>query len=408
MVKILHLQYGCSAASPANRLHKAFLEKGIASQILALHLDRNHNIGIHIMDKGARLISKADGYVQSYLKKNLISEFGGFSYPVIGSNISSRDEVQEADVIYVHWVLNGFLSIKNMEQIASLGKPLIFVMHDMWTITGGCHHSFECNKYLDICKNCQFFEGSKIKDLAYKGFKKKQNFFSAYSNLYFVSPSDWLYNCAVKSVLLNDKSIFHIANVLDSKLFKPIDKKVAKNILNLDVSKKVIVFGAMEINSPYKGWKYLKSALDILFKSGGIDFQILVFGTGPNSEISEAIPYETKFVGYIDSEYTMSVIYNAADVFVAPSLADNLPYTILESLFCGTPVVAFNVGGIPELIDHTLNGYLANYKNSGDLAEGIKFCIDHKIKGYRLNQYEENLIIDQHLNLINKVMLNPV
>ena len=403
MVKILHLQYGTTAASPANRLHRAFVENGLSSQILSLYADNIQSSDIHILDKKSILKSKVNNFIESHLVKGKVRELGKFSYPVLGSNISSHNQVQEADVIYVHWVLNGFLSIKNLEQLAVLGKPLIFVMHDMWTITGGCHHSFDCTKYQDHCQNCQFFNGNRIRDVSYKGFKKKQKFFNRFENLYFVSPSAWLYKCAQKSALTRNKPIFHIGNTLNVNLFKPIDKKVAKQILNVDVDKKIIAFGAMAIDSPYKGWAYLKNSLDVLFNSGYINFIILIFGSGTNPEIADAIPYETKFIGFVDNEYATSVIYNAADVFVTPSLADNLPYTILESLSCGTPVVAFDVGGIPELINHKSNGYLAKYKDANDLASGIEYCINEKVIGYRLKEFDHNSMIEKHLNLINRV-----
>lgn len=404
MTKILHLQYGTSAASPAYRLHQAFIENGLESQILTLFADNIQNTRIRVLDKKARIKSKVNNYIQSYLIKNKKSEFGMFSYPVLGSNISSSHEVQEADVIYVHWVLNGFLSIRNMQQLASLGKPIIFVMHDMWSITGGCHHSFDCTKYRSHCENCQFFKGKKVKDISHKGFNKKQKFYRDYENIYFVSPSIWLYKNAQKSALTGNKLIFHIGNTLDANIFKPIDKKVAKQILNVDGDKKVIAFGAMAIDSPYKGWSYLKNALDILFNSGYENFKVLIFGSSHNPEIAEAINYETKFVGFVDSEYATSVIYNAADVFVAPSLADNLPYTVLESLSCGTPVVAFNIGGIPEMIKHKSNGYLAKYKDSEDLAEGIAYCLEKNITGYRLTDFDSSTVINKHIKLIKKLL----
>jgi glycosyltransferase involved in cell wall biosynthesis len=404
MTKVLQLQYGCSSASPANRLNRAFIEAGIESEILVLHPDKNESQGVLVMGKMDRLYSRINNSVESYLTKNMLSSYGKFSYPVLGSNVSERKEVREADVIYVHWILNGFLSIQSLEKLAQLQKPLIFVMHDMWSITGGCHHSFDCKKYIIQCQNCQFFDNNKVKDLSYRGFNKKHDLYSKFQNLYFVSPSKWLYDCAQKSGLLNYKPIFHIPNIIDRSLFKPFSRKVARKILNLESKKHIIAFGAMSINSPYKGWEYLKMALKILYESGSREIQIVVFGSDFNSEISKSIPFETRFMGFVDIEYATSVIYNAADVFVAPSLADNLPYTILESLCCGTSVTAFNVGGIPELIEHKKNGYLANYKDAEDLAVGIQFCLDNRIKGYALPQFDGTVIMNQHKELIKSVL----
>ncbi|SKB62070.1 Glycosyltransferase involved in cell wall bisynthesis [Salegentibacter holothuriorum] len=404
MTKVLQLQYGFSSASPANRLHQAFLEAKIESGILVLYPDKNENEDISVMGKKARLLSRINNTVEAYLTKDMLSKYGKFSYPVIGSDISKKQEVIQADVIYVHWILNGFLSIQSLEKLARLRKPLIFVMHDMWTITGGCHHSFDCNKYTIQCENCQVFDNKKIKDLSYKGFNRKLLFYSKYQNLYFVSPSKWLFDCSQKSALLGSKPLFHIPNIIDKSLFKPFSRNVARQILNIDSNKHIIAFGAMAINSPYKGWEYLKTALNILYELENKEIQIVVFGSSPNPEILDSIPFETRFMGFVDNEYATSIIYNAANVFVAPSLADNLPYTILESLSCGTPVVAFKVGGIPELIDHKKNGYLAEYKNAEDLARGIAFCLKESISGHRLMEFNPVTVMNKHRELIKSVL----
>ncbi len=108
-------------------------------------------------------------------------------------------------------------------------------------------------------------------------------------------------------------------------------------------------------------------------------------------------------MGFLQDEYSTALVYNAADVFIVPSLADNLPTTVQESLSCGTPVVGFEVGGIPDMISHKKNGYLAKYKDSGDIAEGIKFCINNRIKGYRLPDFEPSVIVQKHLELFEQI-----
>ncbi|TVZ27525.1 glycosyl transferase family 1 [Gillisia sp. Hel_I_86] len=404
-LKILHLQYGSSKASPGNRLHKAFLEAGANSSLLSLYGEIDAEENICSLERKARWVSKMNNWVESYLKRRMTSQFGIFSYPVIGSNISEMNVVREVDVIYIHWVLNGFLSIKNIEQLVKLNKPIIFFMHDMWTITGGCHHSFGCDKYMEHCHNCKFFIGDKKNDLSTSEFKRKKKLFSTYDNVYFIAPSKWLFNCAKQSALTKEKPVFYIPNYLDDKIFKPFEKNVAKKILNIDKDDIVIAFGAISIGSPYKGWEYLQKALEIMEEDGNFkNVSILIFGSGYNKEVAEAIPFKTKFMGFLTNEYATNLMYNAADVFLAPSLADNLPYSILESQYCGTPVVAFNTGGIPDLIDHKNNGYLANYKDSHDLATGIKYCIDNDVKGYALPEFEGDLIMGKHLGLIEQIL----
>jgi len=404
-LKVIHLQYGTNETSFGNRLHKAFLRVGVGSHILSLFSDIKGSELVTNLGKRGRYIAKITTKIESYLTRDTKEEYGKFSYPIFGSDISNNDHVRDADVIYIHWVLNGFLNLDSMEKLFQLGKPIIFFLHDMWTITGGCHHSFSCDKYKTECNNCPFFPEDKVKDLAYKEFYKKQKLFNKYDNLHFVSPSKWLFNCSNKSALTKNKPTFLIPNYLDDQMFKPFDKKIAKKIMNIDGDKTVIAFGAVYVDSPYKGWNYLQQALELLEKDEKYNnFHILIFGSGYNKDIAERIPFRTTFAGFLSSDYALNLMYNAADVFVAPSLADNLPYTVLESLSCGTPVVAFKTGGIPDLIKHKANGYLADYKNSQDLAKGIKYCIDNNVPGYALPDFEGDLVIGKHLGLIQQIL----
>lgn len=405
MIRVIHLQYLTTTASPGNRLHNAFLNEGIDSNILSLYSDINESENIKSLTKKGKWISKLNNEIESILTRNKNPQFGEFSFPIIGSNIAHLDQVKRADIIYVHWVLNGFLSLNNIEQLVKLNKPIIFFMHDMWTITGGCHHSFECDKYKVKCHNCQFFPVDKNKDLSTIEFNQKLKIFSKYDNLSFIAPSKWLYDCAKQSALIKDKSLFYIPNILDDKIFKPINQEVAKHVLNIKSSEFVIAFGAISINSPYKGWKYLQKALELLYEDENYrNIKVLIFGSGYSKEVADAIPFETEFVGFLNNEYATTLVYNAADVFVAPSVAEVFGYVVLESLCCGTPVVAFKTGGIPDLISHKDNGYLANCKDPSDLAIGIKYCLDHKIKGYRLPCFEPQVVAKQHIDLMNKVM----
>jgi glycosyltransferase involved in cell wall biosynthesis len=406
MIKIVQIQiFSEYTGRAALRLHRAFLKNGIDSSMITLHQAINDDERIKQKGKISSITARLDRLIQAYINKNNIKKFGLFSYPLLGTDISQMNEVKKADIIYIHWALGGFLNISNFEKLAKLGKPVIFFMHDMWNITGGCHHSFTCEKYKSHCFNCQMLPKEKIKDLSFKGFEKKLNFYSKYNNLYFISPSKWLYECAKQSALTKDKPLFHIPNILEKNFFKPFDKTIAKKILNLNPNHAVIAFGATSIDSPYKGWEHLLKALKILALE--INFKkisVIIFGSGYKKEIADEIPFKTTFSGYLRDEYSPMLIYNSADVFIAPSLADNLPTTVLESLSCGTPVVGFEVGGIPDMIRHKENGYLAKYKDANDIAEGIKYCINNNIKGYTLPEFEFSHILDLHKNLFSQVV----
>ncbi len=405
MIKVVQVQSSStSAGGAALKLHDALLDADIDSTVLTLHPDVNDTDKIHPAGKFPELLYKLDDKLHLFITRNCIKEFGLFSYPLIGTDISKIKLIREADIIYIHWVQGGFLTLAGYRKLAKLGKPVIIFMHDMWTITGGCHYSFLCEKYKSHCYDCQVFPKHKDRDLSYIEFNKKLKLYSGFENFYFVSPSRWLYKCAEESFLLKSRPLFHIPNITDIQIFKPFDKKVAKSIFQINEENYTIAFGAVSVDSPYKGWEYLKKALDILKNiSFSKKISILIFGKGFNSQIAREIPFETKFTGFLRDKYSLAMVYNAADVFVTPSLADNLPTTVLESQACGVAVVGFDTGGIPEMINHKKNGYIAKYRDAEDLATGIKYCLENKVRGQLLPEFDKKLIVAKHISLINSL-----
>ena len=362
MTKVVHIQYSMeSAGRAALRLQKAFSNVNVESGIVSLQNSMQAVPDIKYLGIRARLICRIEDKIQAYLTRKVIKQMGSFSYPVLGTNVAKFEEVKNADIIYIHWALKGLLNFRSIKQIARLNKPVIIFLHDMWNITGGCHHSFTCEKYkTEGCNNCPMFPTDKKNDLSAKEFNKKVKLYSKYNNLYFVSPSRWLYTCAKESLLTKDKPVFYIPNILDNTIFKPADKTTAKQILNIDANETVIAFGAITVNSPYKGWAYLQKALELLSQDDSLkNISVLIFGTEYNKEIADSIAFKTRFMGYLKDEYSTALVYNAADVFIAPSLAEAFGYVVMEALSCGTPVVGFDVGGIPDMISHKENGYLA-------------------------------------------------
>ena len=392
-----------SGGSSVIRLHRAFQKAGMDSGTLTCMMDKLVEPEIAYMPKKSRIIAWFDGKLRGFINRNNRREFGPFSYPVLGSDVSRIKEIKNADIIYLHWVLGGFLNLSSMEKLMQLNKPVVIVMHDMWAITGGCHHSFTCAKYISGCGNCPILPGQKEKDLSFREFNKKLKLYSKYENLFFVSPSRWLFDCAKKSMLTRDKPVFCIPNALDGTSYKPFEKSVAKRILNIDPEETIIAFGAVAIDSPYKGLSFLLEALQLLHKQDLKKTSVLIFGSNYNKKIADAIPFKTRFMGHLTDDYAMVLMYNSADVLVVPSLADNLPTVVMEALSCGTPVVGFHVGGIPDLIDHLKNGYLARYKDAGDIAQGILYCIENKIMGKRLPEFEEDQVVRKHVELMNFV-----
>ncbi len=409
MIKAVHIQYSTeSGGRAALRIQRAFEKVNVQSGIVSL-LPGVHRINnIKYLGKWPRIKARFDNKMQGFLTRNVQQQMGSFSYPILGTNVAALPELQAADVIYIHWALNGLLNFKSISQIAALNKPVIIFLHDMWAVTGGCHHSFTCDKYKTTgCGNCPMFAGAKQNDFSAREFRKKLQLYSKYNNLHFVSPSKWLYDCAKESLLTKNKPVHYIPNILDDLLFKPVAKKAAKQALNINEEETVIAFGAISVSSPYKGWVYLQKALELLHADDEIkNISILIFGSVYNKEVADAIPFKTKFMGYLKDEYSTTLIYNAADIFIAPSLAEAFGYVVMEALSCGTPVVGFNVGGIPDMIEHKKNGYLAKYRDAEDITAGIKYCLKNNIKGYLPADILPAKTIQKHVDLIEKIK-NP-
>jgi glycosyltransferase involved in cell wall biosynthesis len=406
MLKVAHIQFSVeSGGRAALRIQRAMAALGVQSNIISLMPSVHKIENISFLTRWQRLYTRIDNKLQGYLTRNVDKQLGSFSYPLLGLNIAEQPIIQQADVIYIHWALNGMLNFKSIKQIAKLNKPVIIFLHDMWAITGGCHHSFTCEKYKTTgCNKCPMFAGNEKNDLSSREFEKKLKLYKQFSNIHFIAPSKWLYNCALESLLTKEKPVHYIPNILDDSFYKPVNKTEAKKILNISDDEIVIAFGAIAVNSPYKGWTYLQKALELLEKKkkdGKIT--VLIFGSVYNKEVADAIPFKTKFMGYLKDEYSTTLVYNAADVFIAPSLAEAFGYVVMESLSCGTPVVGFNVGGIPDMIEHKKNGYLAKYRDAADITEGILFCLENNIKGYLPREILPDLTIQKHLALIEKI-----
>jgi len=408
MFNVVHLQTHLpSSGNAAFRLHQALHQNGVQSKMLSLTSDVGTTAHLDHLNLKANIIARLNSKFHNRHNKKVHEKFGLFSYPVLGNDISKHPFILGADVIYIHWVLAGFLNFSGLEELMKLGKPIIFFMHDMWTITGGCHHSFTCTKYSESCSSCQMFENAKTNGLPAKELKKKYNLYRKYDNLNFVSPSNWLYELAKKSVATKDKPVFHIPNLVDATIFKPTDKKTARQILNIPDAHTLIGFGAISPKSPYKGWSYLKEALELVSKKESAEnIGIVIFGSDYDEEIAKALPFKCYFVGRLRDEYSAALVYNAVNLFVAPSLAETFGLVILESLRCATPVVAFETGGIPELIDHKENGYLAKYKDSLDLAEGIMFCLSNLKNVNALPEFDTEEIVKQHIELYKQIAPN--
>ena len=313
-----------------------------------------------------------------------------FSPANTGEQVITNKHVQEADLIHLHWINAGFLSLRSLDKLISLGKPVVWTFHDMWAITGGCHHALDCEGYKQQCGNCPYLKKPGKTDLSHSLWKKKNKLFKN-ANITVITPSRWLQERVRESSLFEGMDVHAIPNVVDPSLFLPREREQACGKLGLDPSKRYILFGAASVRNLYKGFGFFQEAIRDLNEDQDAlkGVEILLFGkTG--GEVSEAFPVKSHWFDYVDSIETMNALYSVAHMYVISSLQDTYPTTLIESMLCGTPVVGFRTGGIPEMIDHLGDGYLADYKSVADLARGMRWVLfNDKYKTLRMQVRKE-------------------
>lgn len=401
-MKVYHIQYGTSpAGNAAYRLHKAMIDNGIDSRILTY-------VSIKKIDRVQKLKTTIKSLMLKYLNK-LFSKHrykgqkAGTYYfsalPILGDNRIVKI-IKDADVIYIHWIGGFVLSKKNIEEIASLGKPVIFFMHDAFTFTGGCHHFFDCKKYLSGCNDCLMFNNSNI---AHKQAIMKKALFTKYPNLYFVSPSRWLEDCAKNSYVLKDCDVRCINNYIDENQFQPINKAVARQCLGLPQDKFIISFGTQGGgNKTWKGWNFLRDAIN---NTNFSDVLLVIFGSDYEENIVKELKYPCWFSGQLMDENSLILLDNAVDLHVSPSLAESYGMTFIENALCGTPVIGFDCTAVPECVN-SQTGLLAKFKDVKDLTNCIISIHDNGFKPTLRDNYKSSEILDKHLLLIKEAQKN--
>lgn len=309
-----------------------------------------------------------------FLRKNLFQ----IDIANIGTDITRLPEFKEADIIHLHWVNQGMLSLNNIRKILDSGKPVVWTMHDLWPASAICHVSLGCQNFKTQCRRCKYLPGhGSDNDLSVRVWQRKKAMLKG-RHVWFVACSKWLAGEARQSGLLKGQSITHIPNTLDTRVFCKKDKGEARERLGLPAEGRLLLFVSQRVDNENKGMSYLIEACQQLhaqYPEMARNTGIVVLG-GHAEDLEEQLPWPVYALGYVSDTHRIVDAYNAADVFVLPSLSENLPNTIMEAMACGVPSIGFNVGGIPEEIDHQQNGYVAKYRDADDLAAGIRWVLD--------------------------------
>ena len=361
------------AAIAAGRLTEALKSHGIKAKMLVRdkQTDRISTVALGGGWKQVRKFvwERVVIWINSHFRRERL-----FSVDIAntGNDITRLPEFKEADLIHLHWINQGMLSLKVIRKILASGKPVVWTMHDMWPCTGICHHARTCTAFHSECGACPMIYSQKRKDLSTRIFRQKQRLYAS-GGIHFVTCSHWLEGMAKQSALLANQPVSVIPNPISTTLFHPIKQTEARQKLALPTEGKLILFGSVKLTDKRKGIDYMVEACRLLAKQHpALKEQLALVAVGMHAaELQPLVPFKVHNMGYVREEHQLAEIYNAADLYVIPSLDENLPNTIMEAMACGTPCVGFPTGGIPEMIDHLKNGYLTKEHSAEQLAEGI-------------------------------------
>lgn len=408
IVNTVDIQGG--AARAAYRLHKSLLEIGIDSQMLVQNKKSDDYTVISLANnkfqKGVNLLRPTiDQLPVKFYKKRTKTLFSP-SWFKSGKIIDKINDINP-DIVHFHWISGGMIKI---EDLAHIKAPIVWSLHDNWAFTGGCHIKWECENYKGNCGNCPRLGSDKENDLSRWVWNRKQKTFDKMNNLTIVGLSRWVMDASKNSGLLKDKKHINLPNPINTNIFKPFDKEKSRELWSLPKNKKLILFGAMSATSDInKGFKELSKALNLL-NLDNIEF--VVFGSSKPQNASD-FRFQTHYVGKLHDDISLVTLYSAVDIMIVPSLQENLSNTIMESLSCATPVVAFNVGGNNDMIEHQKTGYLAKAFDINDLKDGIEWILNNKYyyelcqnaRDKILKEFDSRVVVKKYIELYKEILI---
>ncbi len=376
------------AAQATHRLNQGLNEIGINSLMYVL-AKRSKDPSVVAFQPSARPINRIKRQIHRAII-NMRFERYRASQPA-GQEIFSDDQtslentvfhqIPDSDVINLHWV-TGFIDSHVIRKLLRQHRPVIWTMHDMNPFTGGCHYDDGCRRYTAACGCCPQLGSTKPNDLSRRIWYRKQSVFGQVNptQLHIVSPSRWLAEEARQSSLLGKFPITIIPNGVDTEIFRPRDHRCARDALEIPQNANVILFVAQSASKVRKGFHLLEEAIRDVDKS--TKPFLLSLGSG-EPRIDAEIPH--LHLGYSNSDRLLALAYSAADVFVIPSLQDNLPNTVLESMACGTPVVGYDIGGVPDMVRPRVTGLLAEVNNVVSLRVAIEELLQNQEKRIQMS-----------------------
>jgi len=369
------IRFGASIA--ARRLHEAFLSGGLESDLLVseVHCDTPRVHGAYVgMQK---LMAKARHHIDTLpLKFYPQRTTAPFSANWVPSHLPRTIDQLKPDLVHLHWCQTNFVATTTLPHIH---HPLIWTFHDMWAFTGGCHYSSGCERYLAQCGQCPVLKSTSEGDLSRWMWKQKRDVYRQLrKSLHIICPSHWMAGLARQAPLLEGIPVHVVPNPINTQAFKPIDKIAARRLMGLPAKGPLLLMGAASRGDYRKGFDLLDLALQhYAAQPGAQPLGLVTLGTRNNTASASPGPLQTWNIGFLQDEVSLSALYSAVDVVALPSREENLSNSLAEALCCGTPCLAFAIGGNADLISHQVNGFLAQPNDTVDMAAGLSWILNH-------------------------------
>lgn len=362
------------AARAAHRLHVSLRSAGIDSRMLVQHQVSDGPAVIGPRGMRERLHAKLAPHLDRLplLLRNARSR-APFSTQWLDNPVAEPRRIPDHDLLHLHWVCGGFLSVR---MVSRYRTPVVWTMHDMWPLTGGCHYDDGCRRYRQRCGCCPVLSSSSESDLSRAVWRRKARSWRRL-DMTIVAPSRWLATCARESSLFRERRVEVIPNGIPLERYRPWPRSIAREMLGLPQDRRLIAFGAVAgAVDRRKGYHLLMPALRQLASQCTARVGLVVFGSSQAPGTDE-LRMPAWFLGVLHDDVSLALVYSAADLFVAPSLEDNLPNTVVEATACGVPSVAWAIGGMPDIIRHEESGYLARPFDLDDLVHGMRMLVDN-------------------------------
>lgn len=332
----------------------------------------------------------------------------------VGMPLHRHKWVKEADVIVLGWFNQGLLSLRGIRRLSALGKPIVWVMHDMWAQTGVCHHAYDCTNYERKCGKCRFLGVGGASDLSNRVWRRKKKLYDDVP-ITFVAVSTWLARRAAGSSLLCDRDVRVIPNAFPTETFNTEPSAMVKG-LGIPDARNIILMGAARLDDPIKGLSYAVDALNRIFDNRpdvARTSHAVFFGNLNDPAMLDNLRFPHTHIGRIDDYKVLRDLYALSSVVLSTSLYETLPGTLIEGQAAGCLPVTFGRGGQGDIVTHKVDGYIADYLDTESVADGIIWALQANVDRDALHEsvarrFDSATVARRFISLFNELLERPV